>query len=174
MAEQQWYYAEDNQQRGPVSLEALRQLVRDGKVGPKNLIWSQGMKDWQEAWTVRELHPAPSQQQAAPATPPAPPAADVSPGRDEPVRLLPPQPVTASSVPPRDPAVPIDYRRSSATSGNYKGTATAAFVLALVGFIASCGGIGFIFAIIGLVLAINAMAGMKREGNMDGHGMAIA
>jgi hypothetical protein len=153
MAEHQWYYAEENQQRGPVTLEALQGLVQDGRVGPRNLVWTEGMKDWQEAQTVAELRP------------PVPPSQET--GRSAPVP--PPPPSSASSPRPINYHTPIP--RSPST---YKGIAIASFVVALVGLLLACVGVGFIFGIIALVLSIVAMSGMKRGGNPDGQGLAIA
>ena len=42
-----WFYEENGQQKGPVDREALERLVREGKIGPERLIWSQGMAGWQ-------------------------------------------------------------------------------------------------------------------------------
>ncbi len=41
-----WYYAEDGQQRGPVSEAELAALVQNGKVTANTLVWQQGMANW--------------------------------------------------------------------------------------------------------------------------------
>ena len=41
-----WYYAENNQRNGPVSEDEFAQLVRDGKIAPAMLVWSEGMAGW--------------------------------------------------------------------------------------------------------------------------------
>ena len=43
----EWYYAEAGAQHGPVSNEALAELVRAGKVLPTTLVWRAGMTEWQ-------------------------------------------------------------------------------------------------------------------------------
>jgi len=41
-----WYYSEDNQQRGPVSQEAMVQLIADGRIRPETLVWNETMSEW--------------------------------------------------------------------------------------------------------------------------------
>jgi len=43
----QWYYAEGQQQRGPVSDAELESLIRDGTVTGGTLLWREGMAEWQ-------------------------------------------------------------------------------------------------------------------------------
>ncbi len=52
----QWYYAKSGQQTGPISLEALRGLIKDGTIDPaKDLVWNPGMTDWLQASSVPVL-----------------------------------------------------------------------------------------------------------------------
>jgi hypothetical protein len=55
MADDTWYYAQNNQQLGPVTLDALRQMVAGGQVGPADLVWTQGMAQWLPARSVPEV-----------------------------------------------------------------------------------------------------------------------
>jgi uncharacterized RDD family membrane protein YckC len=55
MPDDSWYYAQDNQQLGPVTLEALRGMVASGQVGAADLVWTQGMAQWQPARSVPEV-----------------------------------------------------------------------------------------------------------------------
>ena len=55
MADDTWYYAQNNQQLGPVALDALRQMVAGGQVGAADLVWTQGMSQWLPARSVPEL-----------------------------------------------------------------------------------------------------------------------
>ena len=75
----QWYYARNGQQSGPVGFEEIASLVRSGGLDPaKDLVWNASMKDWLPAGQVpeiaaemtRETAPAadPSNPYAAPAT----------------------------------------------------------------------------------------------------------
>jgi uncharacterized RDD family membrane protein YckC len=67
MAEQQWYYAQQGQQRGPVSLEELRGMICAGQITRVNLVWREGMADWVQAGFVAELKDAPAAATAGPA-----------------------------------------------------------------------------------------------------------
>lgn len=43
-----WYYVNAERQRqGPVPLEELRALFEAGSIGPRSLVWSEGMPQWQ-------------------------------------------------------------------------------------------------------------------------------
>ena len=46
-----WYYAESNQQKGPVSETELDQLFQRGQITAATLIWKEGMANW-EAYSV--------------------------------------------------------------------------------------------------------------------------
>ena len=48
---EEYYIAQNNKQKGPFSLEELKEL----KVLPTTLIWKEGMSDWIEAINVEEL-----------------------------------------------------------------------------------------------------------------------
>jgi len=41
-----WFYAIDQEQKGPVSEEEFHQLVRAGTIKPKTLVWQEGMPRW--------------------------------------------------------------------------------------------------------------------------------
>lgn len=41
-----WFYAENGEQKGPVSEEELKQLFSDGGKNVEELIWKEGMADW--------------------------------------------------------------------------------------------------------------------------------
>lgn len=44
-----WYYVRNGGQQGPVSLEALQQLVASGQLSPTDIVWTEGMSGWQAA-----------------------------------------------------------------------------------------------------------------------------
>jgi uncharacterized membrane protein len=50
----EWYYAQDDQQIGPVSEDELQKLVTAGTVTPKTLVWHDGMPNWAAYRTVGE------------------------------------------------------------------------------------------------------------------------
>lgn len=54
---QEWYYARGEQKRGPIALEQLRALARSGELAPTDLVWTEGMGDWQAASSVKDLMP---------------------------------------------------------------------------------------------------------------------
>jgi hypothetical protein len=53
-----WFYSEGDKRQGPVTEDALRQLVADGRLKPADLVWKDGMADWVAARTVPTLFPA--------------------------------------------------------------------------------------------------------------------
>lgn len=48
-----WFYAENGQQKGPVSDTDLASLAANGVLKPETLLWKEGMTGWQPAGTVR-------------------------------------------------------------------------------------------------------------------------
>jgi len=139
-----WYYATDGRQQGPVSTDALRDLLASGKLKASDLVWCEGMADWSAAASVAALVPA--------VLPPPMVAVPVSP----------PPPATYGAAP--DPraygARPIPYYPSGQS---YNALAIVGFVLALTPL-----------GLIGLILSLIALNGMKNSGNYEGHGLAKA
>lgn len=43
----EWYYAIDKEQKGPVTMEQLTELVRQGVIQGSTLVWHRGMAEWQ-------------------------------------------------------------------------------------------------------------------------------
>ena len=41
-----WYYAENNDRRGPIEDAAFQELVRGGTIKPETLVWREGMANW--------------------------------------------------------------------------------------------------------------------------------
>jgi hypothetical protein len=88
----EWYYAKNGQQLGPVSTAVLTQMATSGQVAPTDLVWREGMPNWAPARTVRGIYAeAPAPVAPAPVAPaaaevyglspePAAPAAYASPG----------------------------------------------------------------------------------------------
>src|SRR5947209_6494393 len=70
-----WFYAKDGQQAGPVSALQLRQLAAAGQLGSSDLVWKQGMPKWVPASEVKGLLGGSVEARSAPA--PAVPAAPV-------------------------------------------------------------------------------------------------
>lgn len=74
-----WYYANGNQQNGPISEEEFLSLVRSGTVQAGTLVWREGMPNWQPYSAVAASQPAPTPAPAPAAVMDAPYA---SPGPD--------------------------------------------------------------------------------------------
>ncbi len=55
-----WYYAEGNQQKGPVSEAELDQLFQRGQLLGSTLIWKEGMANWEAYSSVRGANAAAS------------------------------------------------------------------------------------------------------------------
>lgn len=54
---QDWYYAVNNKQSGPVSFDELRDLAAKGRLNAEDLVWQDGMPEWVAARTVKDLMP---------------------------------------------------------------------------------------------------------------------
>lgn len=52
----EWFYADGQDRRGPVTEEQFRGLIAAGSIKPENLVWHQGMAQWQP---LREIAPDP-------------------------------------------------------------------------------------------------------------------
>jgi uncharacterized RDD family membrane protein YckC len=63
-----WYYAENNERRGPLEDTAFRSLVAAGTIKPETLVWREGMAEWQPYSQVSTLASAASPVAASPAT----------------------------------------------------------------------------------------------------------
>ncbi|GAB4362452.1 MAG: hypothetical protein Kow0026_26240 [Oricola sp.] len=49
MDDKVWFYARNNEQKGPVDLAEIDMLVAAGVIGPDTPVWRDGMADWQPA-----------------------------------------------------------------------------------------------------------------------------
>jgi hypothetical protein len=157
---QEWYYARGGSQVGPVTFAQLTDVAKTGSLGRDDLVWREGMGDWQPASTIPGLIPAP----AAPA--PAAAQPDVYDTAPEPAFQPPrPQPYYA---PPMGP-VHMQYAQPGMQAKSYKGLAIGGFVCSLVGLLCC-----ILVAITGLVLGIVAKVNMNKSGNQDGSGFATA
>lgn len=63
----QWYYAQNNQQFGPLPMEQLRAMFSTGVLRPSDLVWSDGLPAWTPAGQVPALQMAPVYNPPAPA-----------------------------------------------------------------------------------------------------------
>jgi len=51
----QWFAGIDGQQPGPFQQEALVQMIQEGKITKKTLVWKQGMDNWTAAGDIPDL-----------------------------------------------------------------------------------------------------------------------
>jgi len=69
MSQGQWFYAVGGRQGGPVAWDVLRQMADARQVQPHDLVWQEGMANWQPAASVQGLFVAGAPASAAGAAP---------------------------------------------------------------------------------------------------------
>lgn len=52
-----WYYAKGGQRHGPVTEEQLRQLADSGQIQSTDLVWRNGMAEWQKVGSIEGVFP---------------------------------------------------------------------------------------------------------------------
>lgn len=83
MNDAEWYYVVNGQRQGPVSQQAISEQIREGKLEPATLVWTEGLDEWKKASEVEGLIPRPPAIVAepmsvgAPAVNPRPPSVTV-------------------------------------------------------------------------------------------------
>ncbi len=85
-----WYYAQDNQQKGPVNEAELKEYLATGKVPATALVWKEGMDSWLPAGQVPafSFRPPPAPAKVQPGS--------VAPGK--PLSAAPQQPTSQSQT----------------------------------------------------------------------------
>jgi hypothetical protein len=78
----EWFYTNDGQQMGPVSIAGLRELAARGGLQPSDLVWTEGMSTWAPASASRGLFPSSTAPQSAPRDVPEVKPADRQRNRD--------------------------------------------------------------------------------------------
>lgn len=111
MPEGQWFYARGGQQIGPVSFDTLRQMNASGQVSANDLVWREGMANWQPLGTVPEFAGVASAASPFPQSP--------------------------GVYPP--PSGTMAYPGYGIVPQSYNGMAVTAFVLSLLGLV--CAGV---------------------------------
>ncbi|HTN77347.1 MAG TPA: GYF domain-containing protein [Pirellulaceae bacterium] len=79
MSEAIWFYAQHDEQKGPVTPAQLKALAQNGELLPTDLVWKEGLGDWTAASTVKGLFagvapPPPAPVEQPPEPPPVTPA----------------------------------------------------------------------------------------------------
>jgi len=57
LQKEEWYYAKDGQQRGPVAVQQLSEWAASGRLLPSDLVWREGLSDWTHAGEIEALFP---------------------------------------------------------------------------------------------------------------------
>jgi hypothetical protein len=171
----QWYYSKGGEQKGPVEQQELQRLLSTGEVQPTDLVWRDGLANWQAASQVPELGAVASAQPQAGFQQPAfqqPQAGyqQPQPGFQQPGYQQPPY-----GQPGQPGQPPLGYGGYAPQGAGYAGgpsfakDAQTAMILSIIGIVC-CG----ICGIIGLVLGMKAKKNMQASGNFEGQGMATA
>jgi len=105
MQESGWYYAVNGQRQGPIGFEQLRHMVAMGQIAAGDLVWHEGMNDWQSVSSIPALLPRP-----------------------QPVYPQPAPPTQYQSYAP----APMQYHSAVPTGPSSQGMAIAGFVCSLV------------------------------------------
>ena len=53
----EWHCMIDGRQYGPINEDELRRWAQENRLGPQDLVWSEGMAEWSAAATVPGLFP---------------------------------------------------------------------------------------------------------------------
>lgn len=69
-----WWYAEKDKKTGPLEQGDLAQLIQSGKIGPRTMLWNEGMESWLPLGEIKEL-----QTLKAAVPPPLPPKVSADP-----------------------------------------------------------------------------------------------
>ncbi len=98
MSNDAWFYANaDRERHGPLPAERLRELYAAGDIGPRTLVWCQGMPQWQPLNEAADALGLSMDAPPATLTPPQPDAPQLSAAAEEPVQPAPPAPRSAPS-----------------------------------------------------------------------------
>lgn len=142
-----WYYTRGGQQVGPVSQADLQQAIATGQVSPQDLVWRDGMGEWQPAASVPGL---------------------VGGGGGPAPYVAPPQGMVPVAA-PYGGAQPVGYA-SAATGQDHSGKAIGSLVCGILSLLIC----GIILGPTAIVLGNQAKAAMDQSGNQKGRGMATA
>jgi hypothetical protein len=67
-----WYVGIQGEQKGPFTVEAVKEMIANGEVGQQDMVWNEGMTEWQPVSQTPEF--ATESAQAEPAAEPKAPA----------------------------------------------------------------------------------------------------
>lgn len=139
-----WYYAQSGEEIGPVSFAELRVLASQNQLQYNDLVWTEGMDAWSEAFSVRGLFPEPGEVVTEPQGPLSSPLS----GR-------------------ATQTVSTDQTQT----GMVAPLAVASLVLGVLGVVAACVVPGSILAVILGHVALRQIA--SSQGAVGGRGLAL-
>ena len=152
----EWFYAKNNERKGPVSASQLRSMVVSGEVAGSDLVWCEGMGNWISASEIQDFDSPPVGAAGAGAGPPQ--------GHHSP-QVVPPG---AQAGSPADIPYPAPVGSKPPTNGK----AIASLVCGCIGVITCCFIIPSILAVIFGHIAKGEIR--ASEGQQGGDGMALA
>ncbi|MFT7640500.1 MAG: hypothetical protein ACI9G1_002243 [Pirellulaceae bacterium] len=82
VSDKDWYFAHGDQEKGPITLNQLSELLANGTLQGRDLVWHDGMDDWAAVESLPELKVG-SVVPNPPAPPPMPSSASASPESTE-------------------------------------------------------------------------------------------
>jgi hypothetical protein len=174
-----WYYHRDGAQMGPVSWQELVVSARAGGLGASDLVWTEGMAQWQAAATIPGLLPPRVVPVQAPAAPPSmppvrpapapPPAQTVytAPLAAQPAPAVMPRPAAAAPAPRPAYARPPAPAASPAPKGwvfvpaGWSGWAVASGYLGLLSIL------GYP-AVVSLIVSLIALRDLRKHPEKQG------
>jgi hypothetical protein len=134
----EWYYSEKGRRQGPISEEALRKKIDRGELAAGELVWSQGMTNWQP---ITQTPPFNGQ--------PLKPADDPGAAREVETEVVSTPSGASPYAPPESPFPGPPGQPGQAP--REAGKATTSMVLGICGVVLSC------IPCIGLILGILAV-----------------
>ena len=143
-----WYYAQSGQQRGPVELAELQGLLASGQLAAQDLVWTEGMAQWQPAAGVPQVMPTA-------------PAAAIPPVPQPQAQTVQPAPFVAPYQSAYQP-----YEQPS----RHSGLAITSLVLSLLSLAIG----GPLLSVPGWICGHIALKGMRQTGDFRNQGIAQA
>lgn len=154
----EWFYGKEGQQYGPIDEATLRARISTGEVGPKDLIWTEGMAKW------TPLHEV-SQFSGGGAAPP-----EISPESGE----IPSAGSDSPYAPPVSPLAGAAYRPGPSMPST-NGLAIASMVCGILSLVFFCFCGGFFFGLPAVICGHMGLGQLNNPENIQqGRGMAIA
>ena len=122
------YTDKTGQQAGPVSTDALIQLILSKEVPTTSMVWKDGMASWKTVNQIEELHTAPSATKAA-VTAPEPATDALLSNTAKPASTTDPYETPQSTTLDPPPEVPLSYDELYGTPEKYEGIGRLSYLL---------------------------------------------